>query len=623
MADNLIDIGKEILKQVDIVDIISSFIKVTKKGRNYVAICPFHNDTNPSLTISQEKQIFKCFTCGVGGDGITFVRRYKNCPYLEALKIVASIGGIKDERLEKKQNNVISEDLQHVYDCLDKINSYYELFLFQSDDGRNIGLKYFHDRGLTDDIIREFSLGFSPIDGEKLPERLLNDGFSLKTIEKTGIGLVYNQKIKDNNCGRVIFSIKDGEGHIVGFSARSLTNDKSIAKYVNSPETNGGVFKKSKILYNFSNAKDEARRLKFVYVVEGFMDAIAVNRAGFKNVVALMGTALTADHINLLRYLNCEVRLCLDNDNPGQDAMMKNSRLLADKGIKFRLVNNKQVVNGKDSDEILKNSGSEGLSSYLNNLISEGEFILNYYSKNMDLSQIINKKQVLINFIPFLVTVKDQLDKEIYIKQVSQLTGYSIDTINGQIKRYIERQSTKSETIDKNVSTILKSKHSMPKELNDMQLCERQILRYMLENKEAVNLYNEKLGYLPTDSYREIATLIEEYSSKNAENNYSANDIIGFVDALGEEDNIKNKDDIINTISDLSFDNNSNFPPYSKDAFVDCIYLINEKKEFRRSYQAYEENTIGKDEKDKAEQAKILLEKRKALLEKREKERNK
>ena len=613
MSDNIIDIGKEILKQVDIVDIISSFIKVTKKGRNYVALCPFHDDSNPSLSISKDKQIFKCFVCGASGNAISFVKKYKNCSYYDAVKTVAQIAGIKDERLNRTLvRNEISDDVKKVYNCLAEITKFYSSFLFQTEEGRNEGLKYITDRGLTEDIIRKFNIGYAVKDNSALPNLLLQAGYSLKTIEKTGIGLIYGDKIKDNNAGRVIFALGDEEGQVVGFSARQIISDKNQAKYINSPETKGGVFHKSSVLYNYHNAKDDARRTKIVYVVEGFMDAIAIDRVGIHNVVALMGTAFTKDHLRLLRFLNCEVILCLDNDGPGQDAMMKVAKILSSSDIKYRLVSNSQVCNGKDSDEILKNGGPEALKVYLLNLISEGEFILNYYSNKMDLSNISNKKILLQEFIPFLSKIDNALDVEAYSKKLSILTGFSLTTIASQLQSYINQNNKKSS--EENFGDDLIKTLKFPKkdrDLTRLELSERQIVRYMLESKDAVKQYDDKLGYFANDTYRKIADLIQQYIETQNSENYSTNDIINFLSAYGE-------DSVIQIITSISMENYET-PPYSIESFNDCIKVINETKEWHRSYDAYNQGSLGKSEEEKAKQAKALLEKRREIIIQREK----
>ena len=621
MNGNIIEIANDILKQVNIVDIISSFIKVTKKGRNYVALCPFHADSNPSMMISPEKQIFKCFVCQTGGDAITFVKKYKNCSYFEAVKTVAQIAGIHDERLEnyKTSNSNISDETKKIYNCLSEINRLYGIYLYNTDEGRQTALDYLHNRGLTDEIINKFKIGYSIIDGEKTTKTLLNSGFSLKTIEKTGIGNIFGEKIKDNNAGRVIFSITNTDGQVVGFSARELSNDKNVAKYINSPEVEGGVFHKSNILYNYFNAKDAARREKFIYVVEGFMDAIALDKIGINNVVALMGTVLTQEHIKLLRYLNCEVRLCLDNDGPGQDAMIKIAKQLRNSDVKYLFVSNNQVANGKDSDEIFKNSGAEGLKKYLNTLISEGEFILNYYSKKLNMDSLDDKKTILNMFIPFLAKLNNPLDLELYCNKLSQVSGFSLEIIKSQINSYISNKNIGNKS-DESIGKLNFKKKD--KVLTRLELSERQVVRYMLENKDAVEQYNLKLGYLINDDYRQIATLLEEYLNEfNGKEEYSTSNIINYINCYKEDLNNEEKEKIINKISSISLDDYM-IPPYTIQTFDDCIHVINEEKEWQRSNEVYQQTSFGKSDSDKIQQAMALLEKRKELIKKKEGEKN-
>ena len=218
----------------------------------------------------------------------TLLELNKGDNYVCSVTIVG-IEKIHDERLESRtQTHNVDKDLESLYSCLSNISNFYSAFLYQTDEGRDTALKYLYDRGLSDDVITRFKIGYSLKDNESLPARLLKSGYSLKTIEKTGIGTIFDKKIKDNNSGRVIFTICDENGQVIGFSARQLIEDKTSGKYINSPEVEGGVFHKGNILYNYFNAREESRHSGFIYVVEGFMDAIAIDRIGMHNVVAIM-----------------------------------------------------------------------------------------------------------------------------------------------------------------------------------------------------------------------------------------------------------------------------------------------------------------------------------------------
>lgn len=617
MSENIIDIGKDILKQVDIVEIISSFLPVSKKGRNFVCLCPFHDDKNPSLFISQEKQIFKCFTCGTSGNAISFVKRYKNCSYFDAVQTVAQIAGINDERLkEKKPVNNISEDTKKIYECLESIDKYYSAFLFQTNEGRENGLEYLHKRQLSDEIINKFHIGYALKNNQKLTEKLLKDGYSIKTIERTGIGRIFNNTIQDNNAGRVIFSITNEDNQVVGFSARHIGVEKDIAKYINSPEIEDGVFHKSSLLYNYFNAKDSARRSKFIYLVEGFMDAIALERIGIDNVVALMGVALTNNHIRLLRFLNCEIRLCLDNDEAGQSAMIKISKQLSDAKLSFRFVSNKNILEYKDSDEILQKNGQNSLKTYLSDLISQGEYILNYYTNKYDMTDLNNKKLLLVRYIPFLAQVNNEIDYEMYSKKLAEITGFSFSLISSQVNAYKAKQENLNIGEENYQKELFKNNNK--KSIKILELNERLIVRYMLENKNAVIQYGNKLGYLVNDDYRHIANLIEEYLESEFSDDYSLNNLINFINGYDDSLDEKQRNKIIDDITLVTM---SSFkcPPYTTETFNDCVKIINFEKEKQRSYEAYSHSSIGKSDEEKAKQAKALIEKRCELIAKREK----
>jgi len=612
IENSILEIGNEVLKQVNIVDIVSAFIKVTKKGKDYVAICPFHNDTNPSLHISPDKQIFKCFVCGTGGNAIQFVKLYKNCSYIDALKTVCQMAGIKDDRLEKSNfsNNKISEDTKNVYKCLKSIDDYYTAFLYQTEEGKETALKYLYERGLDDETIERFKIGYALKDNEKITDRLLQDGYSLKTIEKTGIGAIRGEKIKDNNYGRVIFTITDDENRVVGFSARQIVENKDQGKYINSPETNGGVFHKSNLLYNYFNAQVEARKVKYVYLVEGFMDAIAIDRAGNRAVLATMGTALTKDHIKLLRLLNAEIRLCLDNDSAGQEAMIKCSKLLKESGLEYCFVSNEQENLGKDCDEILKNHGKDALNKYLNTLITEGEFILNYFARKYDLSSLNNKKNLIEKYIPFLANLNNNIEYELYANKLSTLTGYSTQSIKNEVdklKRKDEDDGTSYIDLS-NDEFVEKKKKPISKELARLENCEKLILTFMLENKDAIKEFDANLGYFNNNVYQEISKLVQEYVSKYSEENYSIANVINFANLYdGINENTRNE--MLEEITSISI-NSINCPPYTKEQMDECIKNIESIKQQLRIKEVYMQTSHGKSLEEQSKNAKRLLEER-------------
>ena len=309
MDNNLNEKINEIRQQADIVDIVSRHINVVKKGKNHFAICPFHNDTNPSLSISKDKQIFKCFVCNEAGNVFTFIQKYKKIPYMRAVKEVADIVGIDFKLAEPKQYEVTDIKTKVLYDILKDTMLFYKNALLSNQEA----FEYCNARNITSKVIQHFNIGYSP-DFDKLISYLLAKGYKKEDIYRSGISIEHDGQLKDRFSRRLIFPITDLNGRVVAFSGR-LIEKSDMAKYVNSPETE--VFVKGSTLYNYADALSDIKKEKKMYVCEGFMDCIALWKAGIKNAVALMGTAFTKEHLKLFKYLGVEIILTLDADDPG------------------------------------------------------------------------------------------------------------------------------------------------------------------------------------------------------------------------------------------------------------------------------------------------------------------
>ena len=278
----------DVIKNADIVKVISAYQPLTQHGKEYIGLCPFHNDSSPSMHVSPSKRIFKCFACGTGGDAIGYVMKREGLSYFEAMKKVAEISGYHDPRLEDKQfNKPVDEAKVPLFKCLHDLTVYYQ-YALSTEEGK-LALDYLDKRGLDSEIRNKYLLGYAFLDGEATIKYLQSKGHSLKTIEDVGIASISNGVYKDKNAGRVIFPILDKDGRVIGYSARTLHNDD--AKYVNTQGT--ALFYKSNVLYNYNVAKDKAHLDGYVYVLEGFMDVFALHKIGIDSAVALMGTALT------------------------------------------------------------------------------------------------------------------------------------------------------------------------------------------------------------------------------------------------------------------------------------------------------------------------------------------
>lgn len=619
----IIEISNEILKNVNIVEVISHYIKVERKGKNYAALCPFHDDKSlGNFSINQEKGIYKCFACGEGGNAITFVQKIEHCSFTEAVKKTADIIGFRSEDLANlSPAKKIDPKIANLYDVLAETENFYKTSLFQSEDGVE-ALNYLHNRGLDDETIKYFNIGCAQTNGENLIKYLVNKKFSLQTISDAGLLNLEKIPYKDINAGRIAFTIRDKENKVVGFSCRKYKEgDTSIAKYVNTSDTK--VFNKSTILYNYFNAISESRKVGYVYLLEGFMDVIACYRVGIKSAIALMGTALTKENMQLLRYLKCEVRVCLDLDRPGQKNIEKIIPHLEEAGIKYKLVNNDVPFLEKDSDEILAKYGSDKLREYLGNLITKGEWYINFYSKEFDLNTIDGKKSFVNSLLPYMASLNDALDNEEMLNRISIKTGYTKSVLRNYIDSYRTKNTSAKQPESESIDTISdkrrKSFNDRYSKKNRLSRAEEKLFTYLLERRDAYDIYEKRLNFFIDVNYNKIASLIAEYLQTVPKNSdYEAKNIVNYISQ--DSCQVENKEALSKTIS-AAVMNSKNLEPYSPELMDELINTINDEKSKMRANQEFEKEKIGKTDEEKAKMLKELANKMKYNLHEKDKNR--
>ena len=584
------EISQDVLKHADIVKIIGAYLPLVKKGKNYKAICPFHDDTDPSLTISPEKQFFKCFVCGVGGTAISFVEKHEHIPFIEAVKKVAELSGYHPEGLDTTSKSKKEDPRKEsILKCLHDLNLYYQ-FALNSPEGKD-GLDYLESRHLDKEMRAKYKLGYAYKDGESTISFLEKKGHSIKVIKDTGVARSAGAgAYTDMNRGRVTFPICDPDGNVVGFSARTLQPDAD-AKYMNTNDSY--LFHKSSVLYNYHIAKDAARQKGYIYVCEGFMDVFALARIKIDAAVAIMGTALTDEHIALLRALNAEIRLCLDGDLPGQSAMMKASNQLTKAGLKFRVVDNQGSK--KDPDEILNEDGKEALEAHLNNLISRIDFALNYYLRSNPLKTIDEKKKLIKDFIPILARIDDRLELDSYLRKLEKITGFEMESIRKLVFNYRNNRENVGES---NIDTkdAMRNFHPERKALQKLDTAERELLFQMMGHELAVTFYEAKIGAFYDDSYRAIANYIIAYCEQ-----YKNIDITGVMLEIENSEEEKKQDLLFDIVTILDED----FHPKecSQELLNNLYETIEEEKARINEEDALRESLEGKDE---LEQARII-----------------
>jgi len=488
---------EEIKSKANIVDVISRYINVIKKGNNYVAVCPFHSDTNPSMNISVDKQIYKCFSCGAGGNVFTFVSEYEKVGFIEAVKKVASYINYDLSNYTFEETKKEDPKKLKLLNLIKDTCEFYNYNLINTD---NEGIKYLKNRGITEEIIANFKIGYASSDSSKLLRYLTKKGYTVEEIVEAGIGL-NNNGFMDRFNGRVVFSITDLNGNVVAFSGRRIDGEKTN-KYINSNENL--LFNKSECLYNFYEAKTHILQTKTVYIVEGFMDAIALYKSNIKNVVATMGVNLSKQHIKTLEKMNAQVILSLDSDEAGQSAMFKLVEALKNTNLNIKVT--MPSLEGKDLDELYNLGGENAVKEFVNNTFSVNEFKLEYRLSRTNLSNYLERSE-LIKYVASLAQneIKDKVERENFIIMASKRIGCNKELISENVDN-LKRKVVKS-------LGIVETRNNN----NRYYIAEVEIIKEMLFSKEATYYYLTNLGYLLDNVNRSIATYIVDYYHKQLE----------------------------------------------------------------------------------------------------------
>lgn len=392
----------------DIVDVISSYVKIQKKGANYMGLCPFHSEKSPSFSVSPSKQLFHCFGCGVGGDVIAFIRQYENYSFTEALNLLAKRANI--ELPQVSENDRAKNDEKNIILEINKMAAKYFYDNLFSLDGE-IGLKYFNDRGLSARDITHFGLGFARKTPNDLYQYLRSSGYNDDILKKSGLINIDEKGVRDRFWNRVMFPIIDANARVIGFGGRVLGD--GLPKYVNSPETL--AFDKSRNLYGLNFAKRTRR--DFFLICEGYMDVIALHKAGFENSVASLGTALTALHVKLIGRYTKKVILTYDSDNAGINAAKRAIPLLKEENINVKVLS---MAPYKDPDEFIKNLGSEEFQKRIDNADNAFLWEVETLKRNYNLNEPDERTNFYREVARMLSQFGEKLERENYTHAVAK-----------------------------------------------------------------------------------------------------------------------------------------------------------------------------------------------------------
>src|SRR5688572_9158601 len=482
----------EVKNRLDIVDVVGDFVSLKRSGQNYKALSPFTNEKTASFYVVPSKGIFKDFSSGKGGDGISFVMEHEGMSYVEALRYLAKKYGVEIKEDSIGQEQLLQQsDRDSLYIVMNYAKDYYKKLLFETEEGRSIGLSYFRERGFNDRTIEKFELGHSINEWDHFFKKAIAEGYSEDMLEKAGL-VIKKENTQANTVrhydrfrGRVIFPVHNLAGKVVAFGARILTKEKDQPKYINSPETE--IYHKSNVLYGMYQAKNAIRTEDFCYLVEGYTDVISMHQADIDNVVASSGTALTEEQIKLIRRFTENVTVLFDGDAAGIKAALRGIDLVLKGGLNVRVV---LLPDGEDPDSMSRKMGSTEYKQYLKSHTKD------FISFKIDLlaedaaQDPIKKAEAIREIITSISLIPDPIKRSVYIQETGHLLKISESVLVSELNKIViqerrkkDGESRKEPAKDEQISDQLATEASAIFKLDTQrmeQIQEKEMVRLLL-----------------------------------------------------------------------------------------------------------------------------------------------
>lgn len=433
---------QQILSRIDIVEIVGSFVKLKKRGANYLGLCPFHNEKTPSFTVSPAKEIYKCFGCGKSGNSIGFLMEHEKYSYAEALRWLANKYNVT---IEEKEINPEQQQQQLASDSLYIINGFAQKFfsdaLIDTDEGKDIGLSYLKHRGFREDTIKKFQLGYNPDAKDKFAIAALAAQFNPELLQKSGLIVLRDNKPADNYRGRIIFPVHNQSGKVLGFGARLIKGNDKAPKYINSPENE--IYVKSKILYGSYFARQAIDKADECLLVEGYTDVVSLHQAGIENVVASGGTSLTPDQLRLIKKYTRNLTIIYDGDNAGIKAALRGLNLALEEGLNVKLV---LIPDGEDPDSYVNKTGTENFKKFVHE--NKKDFVL--FQLEISLKDAANdpaKRSFAVNQVAETLSkinrAEDFIRRQDYIRQVAQILQVEEAGLHALVNKLVREKISK------------------------------------------------------------------------------------------------------------------------------------------------------------------------------------
>ncbi|MEK4024602.1 DNA primase [Sporosarcina sp. FSL W7-1283] len=511
------DTIEEIRSGTDIVDLISEYVQLSKRGKNWFGLCPFHEENSPSFSVSEDKQLFHCFGCGASGNAITFMMDMENRSFIDSILKLGSRIGMELEASTNDAQTTKTSSNQQMLKAYTLAANFYSHLLLNTIEGEK-ALEYLENRGFTRDQIEQYEIGWSPVQSDALSSLLTRQGFDLKEMETAGLcfqkedGSGYFDRFR----GRIMFPIQDDNGMTIAFSGRRLEDSSSDAKYINSPET--PIFEKSKVLFNFHRARLNVRKSGKVILFEGFMDTIAADRGGIGNTVAVMGTALSSHHIVKLKRMAKKVVICCDGDSAGWGAAKRFADSLIDSGMDVLVAT---LPDRMDPDDFIAQQGVDAFTEkILDQPLSYISFVAAYYRRDKNLSIDHDIKQYVHEVFNELAHRCSPIEKDLLIQQLHSETHASKESLGQEFTKSIARKAKQTRVADPVEESRSVSLTSATANRTETDRAEQLLLAHLLMDAD---LFEEKRAELQDLFVRDdvikiffkLAAFYEQYDLPN------------------------------------------------------------------------------------------------------------
>lgn len=441
----------QIIETARIEDVVGEFVTLRKRGSNLWGVCPFHKEKTPSFSVNPARNIFKCFGCGKAGNSVHFIMEHEHYSYPEALRFLAKKYGIKIEEREQSPEELAAQnERERMFNINSFAQEYFSNIMMTSDEGKSVGLAYFHERGFRDAIINRFQLGYCPNSGSAFTEYAMQHGYDKDLLIKVGLTGSYENRIYDRYQGRVIFPIHNLTGKVIGFGGRILTKEKTKAKYVNSPESE--IYNKSQTLYGIFFARNEISRLDNCILVEGYADVLSMHQAGIENVVASSGTSLTTEQIRMISRYTKNITMLYDGDAAGIHAALRGTNMILEEGMNVRIV---VLPPEDDPDSFVQNNPIEVVTKYLEE--NARDFI--GFKTNLLLKDAkndpIKRATVIKDIVETIAVIPDPIYRSTYIKECSRTLEMSEQTLTNEVNKILRAKYRKQLGLDPKLDSQL------------------------------------------------------------------------------------------------------------------------------------------------------------------------